>query len=43
MGAPDGKYGVSKSCALALKAGCDLILNKTEDEFRTRASAIKTS
>jgi hypothetical protein len=34
MGALMEKYGVAKSCALALKAGCDLILNKTEDEFR---------
>jgi beta-N-acetylhexosaminidase len=34
MGALMEKYGVGKSCALALKAGCDLILNKTEDEFR---------
>ncbi|MCE5186354.1 MAG: glycoside hydrolase family 3 protein [Planctomycetaceae bacterium] len=34
MGALMEKYGVGKSCALAFKAGCDLILNKTEDEFR---------
>ncbi len=34
MGALMRKYGVGKSCALAFKAGCDLILNKTEDEFR---------
>jgi len=34
MGALMEKYGVAKSCALAFKAGCDLILNKTEDEFR---------
>jgi beta-N-acetylhexosaminidase len=31
------KYGVAKSCALAIKAGCDLILNKVEDEFRDQA------
>ena len=31
------KYGVAKSCALALKAGCDLVLNKVEDEFRDQA------
>ena len=34
MGALMEKYGVGKSCALAVKAGCDLVLNKTEDEFR---------
>jgi beta-N-acetylhexosaminidase len=34
MGALMEKYGVGKSCAMAFKAGCDLILNKTEDEFR---------
>ena len=34
MGALMEKYGVAKSCALAFKAGCDLILNKPEDEFR---------
>ncbi|HTZ20393.1 MAG TPA: glycoside hydrolase family 3 N-terminal domain-containing protein [Opitutaceae bacterium] len=34
MGALMEKYGVGKSCALAIKAGCDLVLNKTEDEFR---------
>jgi beta-N-acetylhexosaminidase len=34
MGALMEKYGVGRSCALAFKAGCDLILNKTEDEFR---------
>jgi beta-N-acetylhexosaminidase len=34
MGALMEKYGVGKSCAMAVKAGCDLILNKTEDEFR---------
>ena len=34
MGALMEKYGVGMSCALAVKAGCDLVLNKTEDEFR---------
>ena len=34
MGALMKKYGVGASCALAIKAGCDLVLNKTEDEFR---------
>ncbi|MDX2432580.1 MAG: glycoside hydrolase family 3 N-terminal domain-containing protein [Bacteroides sp.] len=34
MGALMEKYGVGKSCAMAFKAGCDLILNKCEDEFR---------
>jgi beta-N-acetylhexosaminidase len=34
MGALMEKYGVGRSCALAVKAGCDLVLNKTEDEFR---------
>lgn len=34
MGALMEKYGVGLSCAMAFKAGCDLILNKTEDEFR---------
>ena len=34
MGALMEKYGVGKSCALAIWAGCDLVLNKTEDEFR---------
>ncbi|HVM61339.1 MAG TPA: glycoside hydrolase family 3 N-terminal domain-containing protein [Verrucomicrobiae bacterium] len=37
MGALMKKYGVAKSCALAIKAGCDLVLNKTEDEFRDQA------
>lgn len=37
MGALMEKYGVAKSCALALKAGCDLVLNKVEDEFRDQA------
>jgi beta-N-acetylhexosaminidase len=34
MGALMEKYGVGMSCAMAIKAGCDLVLNKTEDEFR---------
>ncbi len=34
MGALMEKYGVGMSCALAIKAGCDLVLNKTEDESR---------
>lgn len=34
MGALMEKYGLGTSCAMALKAGCDLVLNKTEDEFR---------
>ncbi len=37
MGALMEKYGVAKSCALAIKAGCDLVLNKVEDEFRDQA------
>jgi beta-N-acetylhexosaminidase len=37
MGALMEKYGVAKSCALAFKAGCDLVLNKVEDEFRDQA------
>jgi beta-N-acetylhexosaminidase len=34
MGALLERYGLGKSCALAIKAGCDLVLNKTENEFR---------
>ena len=34
MGALMERFGVGRSCALAIKAGCDLVLNKTEDEFR---------
>jgi len=34
MGALLERYGLGRSCALALKAGCDLVLNKTENEFR---------
>ncbi|HBG25463.1 MAG: hypothetical protein A2Y10_09850 [Planctomycetes bacterium GWF2_41_51] len=34
MGALMEKYGVGKACAKAIEAGCDLALNKTEDEFR---------
>lgn len=37
MGALMEKYGVAKSCAMAIKAGCDLVLNKVEDEFRDQA------
>jgi beta-N-acetylhexosaminidase len=34
MGALMKKYGVGLACAKAIQAGCDLALNKTEDEFR---------
>lgn len=34
MGALMEKYGVGTACAKAIEAGCDLALNKTEDEFR---------
>jgi beta-N-acetylhexosaminidase len=34
MGALLERYGLGRSCALAVKAGCDLVLNKTENEFR---------
>lgn len=34
MGALMEKYGVGMACAKAIEAGCDLALNKTEDEFR---------
>jgi len=34
MGALLERYGLGRSCALAIKAGCDLVLNKTENEFR---------
>ncbi len=37
MGALMKKYGVAKACAKAIEAGCDLVLNKTEDEFRDQA------
>ncbi len=37
MGALMQKYGVGKACAKAIEAGCDLVLNKTEDEFRDQA------
>ncbi|MBN1361104.1 MAG: hypothetical protein JW993_10945 [Sedimentisphaerales bacterium] len=37
MGALMERYGVARSCALAIKAGCDLVLNKVEDEFRDQA------
>ena len=34
MGALMKRFGVGKACAMAIKAGCDLALNKTESEFR---------
>jgi len=34
MGALLERYGLGRSCALAVKSGCDLVLNKTENEFR---------
>jgi beta-N-acetylhexosaminidase len=37
MGALMKKYGVGKACAKAIEAGCDLVLNKTEDEFRDQS------
>ena len=37
MGALMKKYGVGRACALAVKAGCDRVLNKCEDEFRDQA------
>ncbi len=37
MGALMKRYGVGKACAVAIWAGCDLALNKTESEFRDQA------
>lgn len=34
MGALMKRFGVGKACAMAILAGCDLALNKTESEFR---------